>query len=95
MYYVFRVRDGVWYVARSLSEARTKAAADRGLTLQEAESQAEGEGRCFWFPEMVGDLEMQALRMPASWGRTMTFQDALEKLRPTLTGPQKFFEVED
>ncbi len=95
-YYVFRIRDGVYYVARGMAEAREQAATDAGLTLEEAENQPAAEaGRCFWFPAFVGDREMRTLWWEDGQGNEATFADRLAAIQGTLTGPAKFYEAED
>jgi len=90
MYHVFRIRDGVYYAAERLSDAKAKAADDAGLTLEQAEQQPNAEaGRCFWFPAFVGQREMQTLWWEDGHGNEATFADRLASL--TLTGPTIFF----
>ena len=93
MYHLFRIRDGVYYVAEGLSAAKAQAAADRGLTIEEAESQPNDHtDRCFWYPDFVGERDMRLLWWEDGQGNEATFADRLNAIQGTMTGPQKFFE---
>lgn len=93
-YYVFRIRDGAYYVATGLEQAKRQAAADMGLTVEQAERQPQAEaGRCFWFPAFVGAREMRTLWWQGTQGQEATFADRLAAIQDTLIGPTKFFEI--
>lgn len=84
-YYVFRIRRGrLWYAALSVRSAMEQAAADAGLTMEDA------RGGWFQYPEMVEPEEMTVLQ----YAPGVSFADRLEQIRSTLTGPVKFLDLE-